>query len=165
MYEPPPQKVKWDWVWRKWIEGFWRHQEERGTWTPEYDAATTAPSSITYDTQNGQWIKHGGMVTLWFQISTDALTVGSGRLYVTGLPYPNKSEFRVQAPMSSFSFVGADGTFNSAKPVHAAINADDDKLRFVQADGTTAVNADAGFLATGANSNNIRGYISYPVEV
>ena len=58
---------------------------EEGTWTPSY---TGGLSSVTYGVaRNGYYRKIGGLVTIWFALQTDALTVTTAGLLISGLPF------------------------------------------------------------------------------
>jgi hypothetical protein len=62
---------------------------EEGTFTPAY---TGGLSSVTYGiTQNGYYRKIGGLVTIWFGLQTDALTVTTAGLLISGLPFTSIS--------------------------------------------------------------------------
>ena len=63
---------------------------EEGTWVPVYEAATGTFTTLTMDVVSAQYTKVGTTVTVWAQIRTDAVTLGtaSGNIYVGGLPYP-----------------------------------------------------------------------------
>ncbi|MCP5020008.1 MAG: hypothetical protein GY938_32685 [Ketobacter sp.] len=162
-YEAPPQSPDWSFQWKKWLSGFHRHTEERGTWTPVYEGATTNPSSVTYDIQAGEYIRHGSMVTIWFEVGTDALTVGSGNLQLTGLPFVCSSLVTpLYTPVASWAFVGADSTYNSARPVFMRISDGDNFLVFFTAD-RTQVDASATYLNTTTNDNRISGYLTYSI--
>ncbi len=163
-YEPLPQDAWPPWNWRNWLSGFWRYHEEEGTWTPEYSSDGTVPSSITYEAQNGLWIRKGRILHAWWRLGTDALTVGTGNLQLTGLPRASNAGFIIYGTLQSTNFVGADTSYNSARPHFVSIDDGAIVLQFNQADNT-AVDATATYLATGANSNRTRGYIAYPVEI
>ncbi len=162
-YEAPPQSLDWSFQWKKWLSGFHRYTEERGTWTPVYEGATTNPSSVTYDIQLGEYIRHGSMVTIWLKMGTDALTVGSGNLQITGLPFECKTDIaEIYAPVTAWAFVGADGTYNSARPSFMRLTSGEQFLELFTAD-RTQVDASATYLNTTANDNRISGYITYPI--
>ena len=59
---------------------------EEGTWTPTYIGSTTNPS-VTYDIQLGKYVKVGGLVHAAFVLRSDAVSGGSGSLFVSGLPF------------------------------------------------------------------------------
>lgn len=62
---------------------------ETGTWTPTYEPASGAFTSITYDFQVGEYVKIGRLVYVTGRVRTDAVTVGtaSGTVRVSGLPF------------------------------------------------------------------------------
>ena len=158
-YEPPPHYSDFMQdgpIWRKWIAGLWRYSEESGTFTPTYGSATTAPDSITYDQQDGFYVRRGAILHVWFRLGTDAVTIGggTGNLTVEGFPRPNNMGFSAEGLVFGQSFTN--------NPARAFVSDDTTRALLDQADGTNIV---VGDLATGANSNRIRGYIAYPVEV
>jgi len=60
------------------------HYEE-GTWTPAY---STTGGSFTYDAATaGNYTKVGNIVHVHFRIYTTSATVGTGNVYITGLPF------------------------------------------------------------------------------
>jgi hypothetical protein len=61
---------------------------EEGTWTPalSFGAATTG---ITYSVQSGGYVKVGGQVTVWAQITLSNRGSATGVARVTGLPFTN----------------------------------------------------------------------------
>jgi len=60
---------------------------EEGTWTPTYTAATNF-TSVTYDPQVGaRYTKIGNMVYVTGTLYTDAISGGSGAVYIGGLPF------------------------------------------------------------------------------
>lgn len=157
MYEPPPQTAEWAWNWKNWLSGFWRYTEEKGTWTPVYGSETTAADSITEDQQQGFYVRRGAILHAWWYLGTDAVTIGSGtgNLTVEGLPFPCAS-----IPIAEGTIFAQ--SFNAVTPARAFIAEDDSYIKLDQSDGTNITVAD---LATGTNSNRMRGYIAYPVEV
>lgn len=161
-YTSPPQDSFLPWNWKTWIHGFWKDHEEIGNWTPEYSSDGTAPSVITYDQQEGLWVRKGLILFAWWRLGTDALTVGTGNLKVTGLPYANGGGFVAEGTLGASAFVGSDSTYNSARPVFCRITSGNSEISFDKADMTT-VDATATYLATGANSNRMRGFIAYPI--
>lgn len=62
---------------------------EEGTWTPVLTFVTPGDLTVVYSTQNGQYIKIGDQVTVWFQIDTSTFThsTASGVVKVTGIPF------------------------------------------------------------------------------
>jgi hypothetical protein len=61
---------------------------EEGTWTPTYVASTTDFTSITYNTQTGgRYTKIGNLVFIQGTLYTDALSGGTGNIYIGNLPF------------------------------------------------------------------------------
>ena len=59
---------------------------EEGTWTPGIARQNSNPS-VSFSYQNGQYTRVGNMVTIWFDLNINALSGGSGRYLITGLPF------------------------------------------------------------------------------
>ncbi len=66
---------------------------EEGTWTPTYTASSGSFTSITYDTQLGDYVKIGRTVFVSVRLQTDAVTLGTatGILRISGLPFTSAS--------------------------------------------------------------------------
>ena len=58
-----------------------------GTWTPSFVGATSSPSSVTYTTQSGEFLKIHRFVFYNFYLTQSAVTGGGGALSVSGTPY------------------------------------------------------------------------------
>jgi hypothetical protein len=59
---------------------------ERGTWTPTYIASTSNPT-VTYQAQNGLYVKIGQFVFFSCELETSAVSGGGGGLRIAGLPF------------------------------------------------------------------------------
>jgi len=71
---------------------------EEGSWTPALEGSTTNPT-VTYNWQNGKYVKIGNTVSISCSIGTSAFSGGSGTLRIGGLPF--------QLPSSSFTRGGS----------------------------------------------------------
>jgi len=62
---------------------------EEGTWTPSYSPLSGSFSSITYNEQNGTYVKIGRLVVVSFDIRTNSVSLGSASssLLLSGLPF------------------------------------------------------------------------------
>jgi hypothetical protein len=60
---------------------------EEGTFSPTFTASTTAPSSVTYDTQSGRYTKIGRVVYVEVYIRITAYSGGSGEARIGNLPF------------------------------------------------------------------------------
>ena len=84
---------------------------EVGTWTPTVAFSTNGNFSPSYDSQVGNYVKVGRLVTFWgrIQFDTNAYTTASGPFYVNGLPYTVYSggpdSFEGASPYLSSGFV------------------------------------------------------------
>jgi len=64
---------------------------EQGTWTPTYLGSSGNPT-VTYQTQNGSYVKIGEFVHFSLEIETSAASGGSGFLRVGGIPFTTSSQ-------------------------------------------------------------------------
>ena len=131
---------------------------ETGTWTPVYSGSTSAPSGVTYDAQEGNYKKVGGVVTVTLSLGTSALTVGSGNLRVTGLPFTVSKTAYARVP--AWNFVGSNSTYNSERPDILQAPSGGTYINFWDA-ATVSIKADATYLKIGASGNRIYVTFSY----
>ena len=130
---------------------------EEGTFTPSFVAETGSLGSITYDFQEGNYIKTGNIVHFFINLGTDAVSVGtgSGFLFITGLPYSPAED--------SYVAVGYSANFASNNPTQMAVLSSGSNL-FVYSRSTSAatpVLVNVSDLGTGTNDNRIRFSGSY----
>jgi hypothetical protein len=119
---------------------------EEGTWTPAL--ARVGASTLTYTSQNGNYVKIGQQVTVTFRVAINAVTTqGSSVNYITNLPFPV-----ITAASSNIYFAGSIGqnTAFSTITVTNCMQAADGvgNITFHQATNT-AVNVDANWVASG----------------
>ena len=70
---------------------------EEGTFTPVLSRASTPPTTVTYTSRSGDYVKVGKKVTVWVQIRVSDLSAdGSGLNEVTGLPFTAANITNVQ---------------------------------------------------------------------
>lgn len=64
-----------------------------GTWTPTFTGSGANPTSVTYTTQVGQYIRIGSLVFVHATLTVNAVTLGgaSGNLQISGLPFTSKN--------------------------------------------------------------------------
>ena len=131
---------------------------EEGTWTPEYvfydisDAAYKNFAGITYDIQEGTYVKVGRLVTLFFSLRTDSLdktgTASSDFVFIDNLPF-NVVE-------GGTGTIGAAVNWASAAPTQSFASAGETIALRTTLSGASGYNAiGVGDMATGANSNRI----------
>ena len=130
---------------------------EVGTWTPTFGGSTTDPSGVTYDIQGGRYTKVGNLVTVQFNIGTDAVTnVGSGALYIRGLPFTPNDGFYFRAV--AWNFTGSNSTYNSTRPDIGFCYNGTPVMGFWTA-STTTIQTSA--LVNSANTNRLYGVATY----
>jgi len=91
---------------------------EEGTFTPSYGGSGGNPT-VTYNRQNGRYVKIGQLVQVTVEIQTDSVSSGSGSLQVLGLPFTSNSNrytgngvvgyadsFTSQAPRAGYIAIG-----------------------------------------------------------
>jgi hypothetical protein len=60
---------------------------EEGTWTPTLAGSSTDPTGVSYNTQDGRYVKVAGVVFLNGFIGFTTYSGGSGNIEITGLPF------------------------------------------------------------------------------
>jgi hypothetical protein len=62
---------------------------EEGTWTPTFSPTGASFGAISYTAQAGYYTKIGNVVTVWYRVAVNTVTLGSvsGNLVVTSLPF------------------------------------------------------------------------------
>ena len=65
-------------------------QAEQGVWSPGFGNETGGSAMFFYKTRQGYWYKVGGMMTVWWLIELDQVTITAARggLDIVGLPEP-----------------------------------------------------------------------------
>jgi hypothetical protein len=131
---------------------------EEGTWTPSYSGGV---SSITYGTvRAGGYTKIGNLVTINLVIMTDGLTVGSGDVTITGLPFTSKSGSSAETGGAG-SFALSDATrFVTLPPSHASVGKSSTTITLYSSinatgSGVDTVKVQAGNLSSGSSNRNI----------
>lgn len=140
---------------------------EEGTWTPTYQCATGAFTSITYDAITaGDYVKVGRNVFCSFIIRTDAITLGTaaGAVTIEGLPYVSfvtTSSYvgTVNVPFS-LTFLGDAPNGGIVADTSTAAN-----LYYKATSNGNSVALNVTDLGTGANANYIIGSISYIADL
>jgi len=128
---------------------------EEGTWTPTYGGSTGDPT-VTYDTQSGDYTKVGSLVTVRFELGTDAVSGGSGNILINGLPFPVSDTTYFRAV--SYNFAGSNSTYNSDRPDIIFCQSGTSYMRLWTASTVNLTTAD---LDSGGNSNRLFGVVSY----
>tara|TARA_E500000318_G_scaffold17347_1_gene17628 strand:- start:177 stop:728 length:552 start_codon:yes stop_codon:yes gene_type:complete len=64
---------------------------EEGSWTPTYVGSGSNHPTITYDKQNGYYVKVGQLVHCQGRLRTDATSGGGDSLFLGGLPFTTTS--------------------------------------------------------------------------
>jgi hypothetical protein len=131
---------------------------EEGTWTPTYEPAAGAFTTITYDPLRfGRYTKIGNKVYIECVIRTDAITVGtaSGGIAIGGLPFTTINA----NPVPSFS-VGFSSAFGGDMPDAGlgVANATYFSLIYRTTANGAGATLDVTDLGTGANANLV--YVS-----
>jgi len=124
---------------------------EEGTWTPTFEAQTTAFTSITYDNARyGSYVKVGDLVHIQGILRTDAISGGSGTVLIGGLPFAGTGACSIS--------IAYTNTFAGDHPAGAYVFSGTTtiSLRYrTSANGALSTAFDVTDLATGGNSNYI----------
>ena len=127
---------------------------DEGTFTPTYNTTNSDIGSVTYDNQNGRYVRIGKICYFALRLRTDSISsVGTGNVEIRGFPFNHVEGTTGRALMAVYS---AGWTATNAPTLGLFLH-NSDKLRLYQKD----YNEDASSLAssslnTGANDNDIR---------
>ena len=122
---------------------------EEGTWDPEFDPASGAFGSISYNIQSGKYTKVGNMVHVQGEIRTSAITVGtaSGDCRISGLPFT--------ANARSTLAIGYVVSFAGDEPLACRVEISTDRFQLHSrgAVGGNSANTQISHLDTGSSKN------------
>ena len=136
---------------------------EEGTWTPIYKPGSGDDfASVTYDFQNGAYVKIGRLVYIVCKMRTDAIdkgtATGSARINIEGLPFTIRND-------TSGNFVttiGLGSAFLANNPVAIATNINTTTISLLRDLENTYSTVDD--LNTGTNDNLVGFAFSYIAE-
>ena len=139
---------------------------EEGTWTPIYynaNAATELAGVVYNGRTYGKYTKVGNLVTVYFQLLTDAMTLtgaSTNDVWLSGLPFT----VGTLSSSDSTSDYGAtiatsSNTFNDI-PVRVEASAGYTGFILRTSTGTFEIND----MQTGNSDNNIQGSFTYPTN-
>ena len=99
---------------------------EQGTWNPAFGNETGGSAMFFYKTRQGYWYKVGGMMTVWWLLELDGVTITAARggLDIIGLPEP----FLLQGSSAIRQGHFTVGEWGGLKP-------QDDKIPFIRLAG------------------------------
>ena len=122
---------------------------EEGLFTPSFTSDGTNPT-VSYSFQRGFYTKVGRTVYFQIQLGTDSVSVGSGSLFVSGLPFTSNSSLQSRAGAIGLHYTWGTG-IPDAKWV---LFANDNKLYLYPGDnvGNTMPTS---YLDTGSSKNRI----------
>lgn len=98
-----------------------------GDWTPTFTGSSANPTSVTYTTQVGKYIRIGALVFVHATLTVNAVTLGAaaGNLQVSGLPFTAKNVANyspmLATEVSSFD-LGASTKFITAQVQNNSTN-------------------------------------------
>lgn len=132
---------------------------EEGTWTPIFEAGTTPFSSVTYDPATyGKYVKVGDLVHIQGLIKTDAVSGGSGVVYIGGAPFTSSSATSVS--------VGYTSAFSGDYPSGGSLLSGSTAIALLyrtSANGALNIALDVTDLGTGGNDNYIEFSCTYRI--
>jgi hypothetical protein len=138
---------------------------EEGSWTPAYTPEGGSFSSIGYvGAIPGRYVKIGKQVTCFFYIGTDSVNTSGGsgtKVHLTGLPFAAENIGAGVWGTAVYSEKWGGDT-----PTHVSISANENKLRLwyrTSANGSSNNALGYSDMATGGDSNYVRGFITYTV--
>ena len=133
---------------------------EEGTWTPNFKGNSTS-GTYTFTEQQGFYIKVGGYVTAWWNI-TNIITgsAGSGQVLITALPFSNNQPSGWngdgQGTASFNGWTGIDGDY-----INVIIDQGSSIMRFRKQTGNNNNASDINVTDKSSNDSDIRGCIHY----
>jgi hypothetical protein len=86
---------------------------EEGSWTPSFVGSSTNPT-VVYGTRVGYYVKVGQMVYCTLRMNVTSTSGGSGNLYVSGMPFAQKTSTDQFATFS----LGYHNAFATAAPTY-----------------------------------------------
>ena len=122
---------------------------EEGLFTPSFTSDGTNPT-VSYSFQRGFYTKVGRTVYFQVQLGTDSVSVGSGSLFISGLPFTSNSSLQ-----SRSGAIGLHYTWSTGIPdAKWVLFANDNKLYLYPGDnvGNTMPTS---YLDTGSSKNRI----------
>ena len=131
---------------------------EEGTWSPTYDD-TGGTGSYTQDVSRGLYTKVGNKVTVHFEVRTDAVSGATGDAIITGLPFTPSGTNYNETGVGSVAALTIQG-FTTQAPT-ACVASTSGNIELLYDNGGVTTNLPAANLATGANSNRLRGTVTY----
>ena len=139
---------------------------ETGTWTPiYYDAnAATELAGVVYNSRRyGKYTKVGNLVTVYFQIITDTMTLtgaAGNDVWLSGLPFSVGTLSDSDGNSDIGAYVAASpNTFNDI-PIRVEASAGYTGFILRTSTGTFEIND----MQTGSFDNNLQGSITYPTN-
>ena len=139
---------------------------EEGTWTPIYVGSGGNNPTITYDKQNGYYVKVGQLVHCQGRIATDSTSGGGDTLQLGGFPFADTSASEGYSAISigfsrawsaDHSPMGGYINVNSTKVTLKTFDSSDPRDGF----NTSLVPSD---LVNSANSNDIIFSLTYRTD-
>jgi hypothetical protein len=132
---------------------------EEGTWTPTYVSGLGSFGSITYLGQSGYYTKIGRIVQITFNISTNAITVGtaSADVRISGLPFSISSSGATGgAAVFGTAWGGDNPSFVALESGNSYLN-----LNYRTTSNGNLTASDVSDLSTGSNANKILASFTY----
>jgi len=126
---------------------------EEGTWTPVYAGGVSA---VTYGSvQAGNYRKIGSQVTIWFTLMTNALTINSASLVISGLPFTASASSGSQGTVN----LSDAARWSATPPVTGRVEPNSTVIYLISNIGPTGAGVDpvdvtTASLDTGAGNRN-----------
>lgn len=122
---------------------------EKGTFTPSFTSDGTNPT-VSYSFQRGYYTKVGRTVYFQLQLGTNSVSVGSGSLFISGLPFTANASLESRSGAVGLHYTWATG-IPDAKWV---LFANDNKL-YLYAGDNAGNTIPTSYLDTGSSKNRI----------
>ena len=125
-------------------------QYDVGSWVPEWNGSTSNPT-VTYDQQQGYYVRIGRLCYITGRLRSDAASGGSGNLRIGNLPFSALNSGARRGVMHT----GYRSAFTTTAPDTGLVRHNNRYIELYAYNGTGMTNITTSNLSNSANSNNI----------
>ena len=132
---------------------------EEGTWTPTITQSTSNPTGITYNRQQGVYIKIGTFVYLSFNLYITAITNGSGFIRISNFPFTAAS--LNEADRSGMTINYCSGFTSTSCPTGGIVLNGQNSIELITSNSADARDGRTTYCTNTGTSVNLYGTIMY----